>query len=267
MQTTVPVPLGFTVQPTVPLKMTPILIVSALVAALGGLLFGFDTAVIAGTTHSLTRVFSVTPATLGIIVSSALWGTVVGALFGGYAGERFGRRDSLRVMAVLFLLSAIGCSLAWNWDFLLAARILGGLGIGGSSVLGPMYIAEISPARLRGRMVGFFQFNVVVGILLAYLSNYLVSLQHLGANEWRWQFAVPALPSLIFLLLLFFIPRSPRWLVKKKRYEDARAVLVRIGEIDPEAELREWPNQWSWRCASLERSCSLEAMDSRSSSP
>jgi MFS transporter, SP family, arabinose:H+ symporter len=213
------------------------LIISALVAALGGLLFGFDTAVIAGTTRSLTRVFALTPATLGITVSSALWGTIVGALFGGYAGERFGRRDSLGVMAVLYLLSAIGCALAWSWDFLLAARILGGLGIGGSSVLGPMYIAEISPARLRGRMVGFFQFNVVVGILLAYLSNYLVSAQHLGASEWRWQFAAPTLPSLMFLLLLFLIPRSPRWLVKQKRYGDARAVLERIGEIDPETEL------------------------------
>jgi SP family arabinose:H+ symporter-like MFS transporter len=207
------------------------------VAALGGLLFGFDTAVIAGTTHSLTRVFTLNAATLGITVSSALWGTIAGALLGGYAGERFGRRDSLRVMAVLYLASAIGCALAWNWYFLLAARIIGGLGIGGSSVLGPIYIAEISPARLRGRMVGFFQLNVVVGILLAYLSNYLVSLRHLGATEWRWQLAVPALPSALFFLLLFAIPRSPRWLAKKKRYGEAGDVLVRIGETDPEAEL------------------------------
>ena len=223
--------------PTVPLQTTATLIISALVAALGGLLFGFDTAVIAGTTHSLTRVFSLNAATLGITVSSALWGTIAGALLGGYAGERFGRRDSLRVMAVLYLASAIGCALAWNWYFLLAARIIGGLGIGGSSVLGPIYIAEISPARLRGRMVGFFQLNVVVGILLAYLSNYLVSLQHLGASEWRWQLAVPALPSALFFLLLFAIPRSPRWLAKKKRYVEAGDVLVRIGETDPEAEL------------------------------
>jgi SP family arabinose:H+ symporter-like MFS transporter len=136
-------------------------------------------------------------------VSSALWGTVVGALLGGYAGERFGRRDSLRIMAMLYLISAIGCALAGNWYFLLVSRIIGGLGIGGSSVLGPMYIAEISPARFRGRMVGFFQFNVVVGILFAYFSNYLISLTKSGINEWRWQLAAPALPSLIFLFLLF----------------------------------------------------------------
>ena len=218
-------------------KVTGVLVCSTLVAALGGLLFGFDTAVIAGTTHSISRVFTLTPATLGITVSSALLGTIIGALLAGYAGERLGRRDSLRIMAVLYLLSAIGCALAWSWPVLLAARIFGGLGIGGSSVLGPMYIAEISPARLRGRMVGFFQFNIVVGILLAYLSNYLVALRNLGSAEWRWQLAVPAIPSALFLLLLFAIPRSPRWLVKKQRMEEARAVLLRIGAPDPVAEI------------------------------
>ena len=237
MQTAVPVPLESGSQPKPVLRVTPTLVISALVAALGGLLFGFDTAVIAGTTHSLTTVFSLTAATLGITVSSALWGTVIGALLGGYVGEKYGRRDSLRVMAILYLLSAIGCALAWNWNLLLAARIIGGLGIGGSSVLGPMYIAEISPARLRGRMVGFFQFNVVVGILLAYLSNYLVSLQHFGASEWRWQFAVPALPSAIFLFLLFTIPRSPRWLVEQRRLEEAHDVLLKVGEPDPGNQL------------------------------
>jgi MFS transporter, SP family, arabinose:H+ symporter len=237
MQTAVPVPFESGSQPEQLLRVTPTLVVSALVAALGGLLFGFDTAVIAGTTHSLTTVFSLTAATLGITVSSALWGTVVGALFGGYVGERYGRRDSLRVMAILYILSALGCALASNWNLLLAARIIGGLGIGGSSVLGPMYIAEISPARLRGRMVGFFQFNVVVGILLAYLSNYLVSLQHLGNSEWRWQFAVPALPSAIFLFLLFAIPRSPRWLVEQRRFGEARDVLIKVGEADPDTQL------------------------------
>jgi sugar porter (SP) family MFS transporter len=236
MQAAIPAPLHSNTN-SAPARVTAVLVTSTLVAALGGLLFGFDTAVIAGTTHSLTHVFALTPATLGITVSSALWGTIIGALFAGYAGERFGRRDSLRVMAILYLLSAIGCALSWSWPVLLAARILGGLGIGGSSVLGPMYIAEIAPARLRGRMVGFFQFNIVVGILLAYLSNYLVSLRHLGSLEWRWQLAVPAIPSALFLLLLFAIPRSPRWLVKKKRLEDARGVLVRIGESDPVGEL------------------------------
>ena len=237
MQTALPVPLDSKPHSPQPLPVTRTLVISGLVAALGGLLFGFDTAVIAGATHSLTRVFSLTAATLGVTVSSALWGTVVGALLGGYAGERFGRRDSLRIMAVLYLISAIGCALAGNWYFLLVSRIIGGLGIGGSSVLGPMYIAEISPARLRGRMVGFFQFNVVVGILFAYFSNYLISLTKSGINEWRWQLAAPALPSLIFLFLLFAIPRSPRWLVAKKRFGEARDVLAKVGEINPQGEL------------------------------
>jgi sugar porter (SP) family MFS transporter len=218
-------------------RVTPLLVLSALVAALGGLLFGADTAVIAGTTHALTQVFHLTPVTLGVTVSSALWGTIVGALFAGFAGERFGRRDSLRVMAILYLLSALGCALSWSWDSLLAARILGGLGIGGSSVLGPMYIAEIAPARLRGRLVGLFQFNIVVGILLAYLSNYLVSLRHLGSMEWRWQLGMPAIPSAIFLILLFLIPRSPRWLVKRRRLREATQVLARIGEEQPSQQV------------------------------
>lgn len=237
MQTALPVPLDSKPHSPQPLPVTRTLVISGLVAALGGLLFGFDTAVIAGATHSLTRVFSLTAATLGVTVSSALWGTVVGALLGGYAGERFGRRDSLRIMAMLYLISAIGCALAGNWYFLLVSRIIGGLGIGGSSVLGPMYIAEISPARFRGRMVGFFQFNVVVGILFAYFSNYLISLTKSGINEWRWQLAAPALPSLIFLFLLFAIPRSPRWLVEKKRFGEARDVLAKVGEINPQGEL------------------------------
>jgi SP family arabinose:H+ symporter-like MFS transporter len=237
MQTALPVPLDSKPHSPQPLPVTRTLVISGLVAALGGLLFGFDTAVIAGATHSLTRVFSLTAATLGVTVSSALWGTVVGALLGGYAGERLGRRDSLRIMAVLYLICAIGCALAGNWYFLLVSRIIGGLGIGGSSVLGPMYIAEISPARLRGRMVGFFQFNVVVGILFAYFSNYLISLTKSGINEWRWQLAAPALPSLIFLFLLFAIPRSPRWLVEKKRFGEARDVLAKVGEINPQGEL------------------------------
>jgi MFS family permease len=132
---------------------------STIVAALGGLLFGFDTAVIAGTTAGLTTAFSLTPSSLGLTVAIALVGTVVGAISAGLPGDRYGRRDSLRVMAVLYLVSALGCAFAWNWYSLVFFRFIGGLAIGGSSVLGPMYIAEIAPARLRGRLVGFFQFN------------------------------------------------------------------------------------------------------------
>ncbi len=222
-----------------PPRITGALARSTVVAALGGLLFGFDTAVISGTTRALTDIFSLTPQTLGLTVSSALWGTIAGCVFAGYAADRWGRRDSLRIMAVLYLLSAIGCGLAWNWPSLLVFRILGGVGIGGSSVLGPMYIAEISPAAWRGRLVGVFQFNIVAGILVAYLSNYVISLQGLGGWEWRWQLGIAAIPSAFFLVLLFTIPRSPRWLVKKRRVEEAREVLRKIGEPEVERELAE----------------------------
>jgi sugar porter (SP) family MFS transporter len=215
------------------------LIKSTVVAALGGLLFGFDTAVISGTTAALTQSYALTPKLLGATVASAIVGTVFGAMLAGFPGDRFGRRDSLRIMAVLYLISAIGCAFAWNWSSLVVFRFIGGLGIGGSSVLGPMYIAEIAPARWRGRLVGLFQFNVVFGILVAYFSNYLISLAHFGGLEWRWQLGVAAIPAAFFLLMLFGIPRSPRWLVKKGRVQEARAVLQQIGEENVEQELQE----------------------------
>lgn len=215
------------------------LIRSTVVAALGGLLFGFDTAVISGTTAALTQQYGLTPALLGVTVASALWGTIIGAMLAGFPGDRFGRRDSLRIMAVLYLVSSIGCALAWNWNALVVFRFIGGLGIGGSSVLGPMYIAEIAPAKWRGRLVGFFQFNVVLGILLAYFSNYLISTRQLGSLEWRWQLGVPAIPAAFFFAMLFTIPRSPRWLVKKTRVTEARTVLQMTGDENYENDLQE----------------------------
>lgn len=208
-------------------------------AALGGLLFGFDTAVISGTTAALTRAYDLSPRSLGLTVASAIVGTVMGAMLAGFPGERFGRRDSLRGMAILYLISALGCAFAWNWPSLLFFRFIGGLGIGGSSVLGPMYIAEIAPAQLRGRLVGFFQFNVVFGILLAYFSNYCVTLAHFGASEWRWELGIASAPAALFLIMLFTIPRSPRWLVKKGRVAEARAVLELTGEQNFEQELQD----------------------------
>jgi sugar porter (SP) family MFS transporter len=221
------------------MKLNPSLARSTVVAALGGLLFGFDTAVISGTTSALRAVYHLSPALLGATVASALLGTVFGALLAGFPGERYGRRDSLRIMGILYLVSALGCAWAWNWDSLVAFRFIGGLGIGGSSVLGPMYIAEIAPAKWRGRLVGLFQFNVVFGILLAYFSNYVISLMRFGAAEWRWDFGVAALPAALFFGLLFTIPRSPRWLVKVGRVEQARAVLEEMGDQGVEQELEE----------------------------
>ncbi|MGA3040603.1 MAG: sugar porter family MFS transporter, partial [Bryobacteraceae bacterium] len=215
------------------------LIKGSIVAALGGLLFGFDTAVIAGTTHALTETYRLSHALLGVTVSAALWGTILGAMFAGIPGDRYGRRDSLRVMAVLYLISALGCAFAWDWYSLVFFRFIGGLGIGGSSVLGPMYIAEIAPAKWRGRLVGLFQFNVVFGILLAYFSNYLIGLAGFGAAEWRWKLGVSGVPAAFFMLMLFGIPRSPRWLVKKGHVAAARDVLRLTGEPNFEEELQD----------------------------
>src|ERR1700741_5291145 len=175
---------------------------STVVGALGCLLFGFDTAVISGTTSALTRTYHLSPGFLGITVSSALVGTVIGAMVAGIPGQKYGRRDSLRVMAIFYVLSAIGCALAWNWSALIVFRFIGGLGIGGSSVLGPMYIAEIAPPDWRGRLVGFFQVNIVIGILLAYVSNAIIGSMHFGASDWRWMFGVPGGQALFFLVML-----------------------------------------------------------------
>ncbi len=221
------------------MRLNPYLAKSTVVAALGGLLFGFDTVVISGTTSGLTSAYSLSPLLKGLTVSAALWGTVAGSLLAGIPGDRYGRRNSLRLMAVIYFLSALGCAGAWSWASLVAFRFVAGLGIGGSSVLGPMYIAEIAPASWRGRLVGFFQFNIVFGILLAYLSNYLIGMQHFGSAEWRWELGVSAIPAVFFLVLLFFIPRSPRWLVKKQRLDEAREVLRLTGEANYEQHLQE----------------------------
>ena len=221
------------------MKLNTYLLKSTVVAALGGLLFGFDTAVIAGTTHALTETFHLSPGSLGMTVAAALWGTILGAMLAGIPGDMYGRRDSLRAMAVLYLVSALGCAFAWGWTALVLFRFIGGLGIGGSSVLGPMYIAEIAPAKWRGQLVGLFQFNIVFGILLAYFSNYVFGTMQLGATEWRWKLGIPAVPALFFLLMLFGIPRSPRWLVKKQRTAEARDVLRMVGEEDYEQELQD----------------------------
>jgi SP family arabinose:H+ symporter-like MFS transporter len=215
------------------------LLKATIVGALGGLLFGFDTAVIAGTTQQLTEIFRLTPTTLGLTVFIGLLGTVIGAMGSGILGQRIGGREALRIMAILYTISAIGCAFAWNWDVLMVARFIGGLGIGGSSVLGPVYIAELAPANWRGRLVGLFQINVVAGILLAYLSNYIITVQNLGAAQWRWEFGVAVVPSILFLIMLYRIPRSSRWLVTTNQTDEAREVLEMMGSPDSKAELQE----------------------------
>jgi SP family arabinose:H+ symporter-like MFS transporter len=212
---------------------------ATIVGALGGLLFGFDTAVIAGTTQQLSEVFHLTPFTLGLTVFIGLAGTVVGALGSGVLGQRIGGREALRIMALLYTVSAIMCAFATDWNVLMIGRFIGGLGIGGSSVLGPVYIAELAPAKWRGRMVGTFQINIVVGILLAYLSNYLITLLVHGQMQWRWEFGVAILPSAIFLFLLFRIPRSSRWLVTTNQMSEALDVLEMMGSPNSQAELQE----------------------------
>jgi len=235
------------------LSLNKLVLRSTFVGALGGLLFGFDTAVISGTTQGLTAAFHLANvlwtvpllhihwmvSQLGITVSMALWGTVIGALTAGTLGQKYGSREMLRLTAVLYLLSSLGCAFAPTWNLLLIARFLGGLGIGGSSVLGPVYIAELAPAHLRGRLVGTFQINIVIGILLAYLSNYLISLASFGATDWRWKLGIAALPALVFLLLLFSIPRSARWLATQSRFVEAQQVLELMGAPNAEGELQE----------------------------
>ncbi|HEX3995745.1 MAG TPA: sugar porter family MFS transporter, partial [Acetobacteraceae bacterium] len=186
---------------------------------------------------ALVRLYHLSPEGKGWTVAIALIGTVVGSLAAGVVGQKLGGRETLRITAILYVISAIGGALAWSWSSLMIFRFIGGLGIGASSVLGPVYIAELAPAKWRGRLVGAFQFNVVLGILLAYTSNYVIRTLHLGATEWRWQVGVAAIPALGFLILLFGIPRSPRWSASKDRIDEALEVLKMMGEPDPEAEL------------------------------
>ena len=215
-----------------------ILLISAIVAALGSLLFGFDTAVISGTTEALRQVYTLNDNLLGFTVSSALLGTMVGSLLVGRPADWWGRRPVLAMLAVVFVIAALGCALAWNWYALLFFRWLGGVAVGGASVVCPMYITEIAPARRRGLLVAVSQLNIVLGMLVAYFSNYLV-VRILGADHpsaWRWMFGVMMLPAVAFLLTALLIPESPRWLVKKGRRQEAESVLARFGHASPTQE-------------------------------
>ncbi len=211
------------------MKIKNTLLTSTIVAALGGFLFGFDTAVISGTTYWLQTVFELSSGMLGFTVASAIIGTVIGAMAAGRPADIFGRRNTLYVLALLYFVSALGSALAWDWYSFILFRLIGGIGVGASSVVAPMYIAEISPARIRGKMVAITQFNIVFGMLIAYFSNYFISLLQLGMLEWRWMLGVEALPAALFFILLFFIPMSPRWLMAQNRTKEARKVLESCG--------------------------------------
>ena len=228
-------------KPTASQGNSTMLVASVTVAALGSFLFGFDTAVISGTTEALRQVFGLSDNLLGFTVSSALIGTMAGSLLVGRPADWWGRRPVLSALAVLFILSAFGCAWAQNWHALLFFRFLGGVAVGGASVVSPMYITEIAPAKRRGVLVAITQLNIVVGILVAYCSNYGIAAVFGPeyANNWRWMFGVMAVPSLAFLAATLLIPESPRWLVKCNRREQAERVLARIGHENPAAEVED----------------------------
>jgi len=202
-------------------------------AALAGFLFGFDTVVISGADKQLQELWGTSDAFHGsIVMAMALWGTVVGAIFGGIPTNKFGRKNTLLVIGILYLVSALGSAFANDPITFAIFRFLGGLGVGASTIAAPTYVSEIAPPKDRGRLVSLYQFNIVLGILIAYLSNYL--LRDTGAQPWRWMVGVEAIPAFIYIIFVVFIPKSPRWLISKSRTEEATKILE---DINPEADL------------------------------
>ena len=208
-------------------------------AALAGFLFGFDTVVISGADKQLQALWNTSDAFHGsVVMAMALWGTVVGAIFGGIPTNKWGRKNTLVIIGILYFVSALGSGLVNDPISFAIFRFLGGLGVGASTIAAPAYVSEISPANKRGRLVSLYQFNIVLGILIAFLSNYL--LRNTGAQPWRWMIGIEALPALLYILFVIFIPRSPRWLISKGRIEEAEKVLSMINpHIDSRKELRE----------------------------
>jgi sugar porter (SP) family MFS transporter len=209
---------------------------NAIVAALGGFLFGFDTAVISGVEKSIQHLWMLGDVAHGFTVASALIGTVLGSLVAGYPAEKYGRRRVLQAIGLIYLVTSLVTALTSSWELFVSFRFLGGIGVGASSVVGPMYISEISPAHNRGRLVALFQFNVVSGILIAFVSNYL--LFGIGEEAWRWMLGVQAFPAFLFFALVFAVPESPRWLVKSNQIGEAKKVFAEIGESDPNTAVK-----------------------------
>lgn len=203
----------------------------AITVAIGGFLFGFDTAVISGVNELLEAEWGLSKTAIGQMVAAALYGTIIGALGGGIPADTYGRKKTLIAIALLFLISAMGSALAQDVIQLSAARFIGGLGVGASSVVAPLYITEMAPAKFRGQLVAAFQFNLVVGILVAYFSNFAVDAAGMGGN-WRLMLGIEILPAILFLVLLFRVPRSPRWLVTKANQPDEALEVLR--QINPQ---------------------------------
>src|SRR5579872_2016565 len=202
----------------------------SLTSALAGFLFGFDTVVISGAEKTIQTLWGLSPGVHGIAMASALYGTVVGSLIGGWPADRFGRKATLLWIGVLYFVGAVGSALATNVEIFILARVIGGLGIGISTVVAPMYISEIAPPQHRGRLAGMFQFNIVFGILIAFVSNALLA--GIGENAWRWMLGVAAFPSVIYALFCFGLPESPRWLLSRKG--DRQAALKVLQRAQPE---------------------------------
>jgi sugar porter (SP) family MFS transporter len=200
----------------------------ALIAALGGLLFGFEVSVISGAEKTIQQLWSLSSGWLGFTVASSLIGTVIGSVIVGLPAQRYGRKKVLTTIALMYLVASIGCGLSQAWLLFVTFRFIGGIAVGASSVVGPMYISEIAPASQRGRLAGLFQLNIVAGILIAYLTNYFLS--NIGDDSWRWMLGVMAVPSILFAVLVRTIPESPRWLVLNNRDEEARKIFSRLGE-------------------------------------
>ena len=216
--------------------MKPLVIRSAVVAALGGLIFGFDTAVISGAEEQIQQVFGLSDAKLGFTVTTALIGTIVGALVAGRPADRYGRKKVLYAIGALYVIGALGSAFAHNVEVLMIFRFLGGLGVGASSVCAPIYTAEVAPPAHRGRLVGLVQFNIVLGILVAYASNAVIRAVASGDDSWRWMLGVMVIPALVFLLLLPTVPETPRWLASVDQWDAADATSRRLCVTPEEAE-------------------------------
>lgn len=211
------------------MKLSKKVYVWSLIIALGGFLFGFDTAVISGAEQAIQHYWNLSSIQIGFTVSIAIIGTVIGALTGGIPSDSLGRKKTLFFIAILYLLSSIGTAVSTNWELFLVLRFIGGIAVGVSCVVAPIYISEISPADSRGRLVALFQFNVVVGILLAYVSNYFISIWLPGNLAWRVMLGILAIPSLMLLICIRFVPESPRWLIlKKNNVEEAKTIFSQI---------------------------------------